>query len=182
MTEIDIRLSEQEVAPLRTWKHQQLLSIQHEKFLYTAASEQAVGFNVAGSFFYLYNFTEPMDYFGTTEDVARLTLETVRYPCVDKKDWMTFPIEETIESIQLVQEQQELYEAGEKIYDVHMTRGLILDLGDRELAFEKHIWFTEEILIHQGHSLITAFRDPKEFEEDWVEGCQAKCTRSVLTL
>ena len=52
-----------------------------------------------------------------------------------------------------------------------MTRGVIFDLGDREVAFRKDTCpFSEEIEIYRGYDLINKFPKNTDFLEGWENG------------
>lgn len=183
MTSINLCLTSHEIEILRSMVGKKLVSIQHDKFRYTNTSLEAVALHLEDATYYLYSLTEVMDFYGDTEEVARWSLQAGKKDFIDAKDWIVSPIDETIRDIRLVQEHQEVFDGEEQTDDVLVTRGLIFDLGDRELSFEKAAWFSEDIYIQKGQNLISTFTRTSDFEEDdWPDGLTAKCTRSILTL
>lgn len=183
MVSMDIRLQSEEINALRSLVGKELISIQHDAFTYTDSSSQIIQINAENGTFYLYSFTEPLDYFGAEEDVAVWSFETERYKAVDRKKFTETPIRRTIKGISLVQENQRLYENGAQIYDIWLTRGIIIELGDCQLSFEKAVWFSEEIYIQEGHDLIRKFASIDEFvKSDWEESIVAECSREIIAL
>ena len=57
-------------------------------------------------------------------------------------------------------------------YDVWVTRGIIIEFGDHELAFEKPVWFSEDIVIRKGYNLIVKFQPVEEICKGgkWKDG------------
>lgn len=183
MKKIDIRLKESEVLFLKNAIGKELKAIYHDEFNFVNSSSQVVGFETDDIKFYLYSFTEPQDYYGTTEDVAVWSIEDVKYPLLDSKKLVNTPINQKICSIKLLQENQRLFKNGVQIYDVWLTRGIIFDFGDRQFSFEKAVWFSEEIYIQKGYELIDRFSSVDNFiDSDWDEGITAECTREIITL
>ena len=183
MKRIDIRLKEDEIQFLRSLIGNELKAIHHDEFNFVNSSSQVVGFETATTSFYLYSFTEPQDYYGTTEDVAIWSIEDTRYPLLNSKILVNTPINQRVCSIQLIQENQRLFKNGIQIYDVWVTRGIIIDFGDRQISFEKAVWFSEEIYIQKGYNLIEKFASTNNFvESDWNDNITAECSRSIDTI
>ncbi len=183
MKKIDIRLTEDEITILRKLIGHELKSIYHDEFNFVNSSSQVVVFETTSGNFYLYSFTEPQDYYGITEDVAVWSIEDTRYPLLDSKKLVNTPINQKVCSVQLIQENQRLFKDGLQIYDVWVTRGIIIDFGDRQVSFEKAVWFSEEIYIQKGYSLIEKFSSVNSFiENDWDAGITAECFRTIDTI
>ena len=147
MKTIDIRFTENEIQYLRSFIGKTFHSLLHEEFSFVNSSTQVVQFNIGEDVMYLYSFTEPMDHYGSSEDVAVLTLEKAAYPIIQNKKFISMPIELPIRRILLVQENQQLFKNNEQIYDVWLTRGLVFDFGNFQVAFEK-AWTKSHLEIH----------------------------------
>lgn len=183
MTYIDIRLKSDEMAILNSMVGKKLISVKHDPFVFVNSSSQVVQINTEIGEFYLYSFVEPSDYFGAEEDVAVWTLETERNKVVDCKDFVETPINETVKSVLVVQENQRLFQNGTQIYDVWLTRGIIFDFGDHQFSLEKAVWFSEDIYIRKGYDLVNKFTSIDDFiNSDWDEGCTAECSRQIITI
>ena len=183
MVQIDIRLKSGEMDALRSLIGKKLESIQHDPFNFVNSSSQVVRINTEAGVYYLYSFTEPLDYFGVTEDVAVWTFETERYKTVDNKSFITTPVQAVIKDITLVQENQRLYKGQDQIYDVWLTRGIVIDFGDHQISFEKAVWFSEDIYIQKGYELADGFASVENFvNSDWNEGLRAECSRETVSL
>ena len=104
MKTIDIRLRQSEVDMLRSMIEKKLSFIEHDEFQFTPTSSQALGMAVENEKFYLYSFTECLDYFGTQEDVAVWSLSDTKLPIIDRKSFVRTPVNEVVKGITLIQE------------------------------------------------------------------------------
>lgn len=183
MVTIDKRLKPDEMMILKQLVGQKIVSFQHDEFLFINASSQMVGIETEYGMKYLYSFTEPLDYYGSVEDVAVWELTDTKYPLVDRKKIIASPVKEVIKEIHIVQENQKLFENGKQIYDVWVTRGIIFDFGGHQYSFEKPVWFSEDIYIQKGYNLINKFASTDEFvNDDWENGYTAECERKIVIL
>lgn len=183
MKSIDIRLKPNEIAILKSFIGNKMQSYQHDDFYFTPTSSQAVSITTNDDkTYYLYSFTESQDYFGTPEDVALWSFTDERLPIIDHKSFISTPVDEVIKGIKVVQENQRVFCGNEQTYDVWVTRGIIFDLGDREIAFEKDIWFSEQIVVHKGYELLSQFAPAERFGENWDNNVRTECIRSILDL
>lgn len=184
MVSIDVRLKKEDVQILQSIVGKKLDRIEHDEFVFTNTSSQAVKFDLGDALFYLYSFTEPLDYFGAEEDVAVWSVEEKEYPLIADKNFVTTPIQEKIAVVRIVQEHQMLFENAQQTYDVWVTRGIIIEFGDHELAFEKPVWFSEDIVIRKGYDLLEKFQPVEEICKagKWKEGVTMECSREVMTL
>lgn len=179
---IDKRLNSNEMSILRQLIGKKIVSFMHDEFNFNNSSSQVVGIETELGMVYLYNFTEPLDYYGSVEDVAVWKLTKERYKFVDNKNLISSPVGETVKEIRIVQENQKLFENGTQTYNVWVTRGIIFDFGDHQFAFEKPVWFSEDIYVHKGYDLITKFTSTDEFvNDDWCDGCKAECERKIVS-
>lgn len=178
MQTIDIRLKEDEVSTLRSMIGKELSAYLHDEFRYTQASSQVVEVVVDDKSVFIYSFTEALDYYGTQEDVAVWTVSSERYPMVDKKSLVKTPVNDTIKGITLIQENQRVFSGTDQIYNVWLTRGIVFDLGEREIAFEKAVWFSEDIIVHRGNDLSSIFSAADSFGKDWDKSYRTECSRT----
>jgi len=184
MVFIDVRLKNEDIQILQAAVGKDLDRIEHDEFVITNTSSQAVRFVLGDALFYLYSFTEPLDYYGAEEDVAVWSMEEKEYPLIANKSFVSTSVQEKIAAIRIVQEHQRLFENSLQTYDVWVTRGIIINFGDYELAFEKPVWFSEDIVIRKGHNLIEKFQPVEELckSEKWKDGVTMECSREIVTL
>ena len=64
MKTIDIRLTTGETKVLRSLIGKKFESFLYDSFNILNSSSQAAQINIEGSVYYIYSFTEPLDYFG----------------------------------------------------------------------------------------------------------------------
>ena len=183
MTKIDIRLNENEINKLEQLLGAKLKAFFHDPFTFTNTSSQAVKLQTDITELYIYNFTEPYDYYGSEEDVAVLSIEDMEYPFIKNKSFIETPVKDTIQKIIIVNENQRLYKNDELMYDVWLTRGIIFDFGDHQISFEKAVWFSEDIIIKKGYELAKELTPVSLFiNNTWEEDSIAKCERNEIVL
>lgn len=183
MKTIDIRIKPSEIALLKQLLGATITSMEHAPFSFTNAVSQVVKVNAGDNSAFLYSFTEPIDYYGTTEDVAVLSFEKTVYPIVSEMTLISMPIMQPLQKVIIVQENQKLYDGDTQIYDVWLTRGLIFDFGEYQISFEKAVWFSEEIKIQKGYHLEHTFVSTNDFcNGDWAPNITAKCVREKSIL
>lgn len=180
---IDKGFTDKEIGILKSLVGKKLIAFHHDEFHFTNSSSQLVCIESEAGTTYLYSLTEPLDYYGSVEDVAIWTISDERYKFVDKKQLISSFVNETVNKIYVIQENQRLFESGQQTYDVWITRGIIFDFSKHQFSFEKPIWFSEDIYIRKGYKLINEFAGTDKFvNDDWSEGCTAECERHVITL
>jgi len=182
MKTIDIRLKQSEVNLLCSMIGKNLIAIMHDEFRFTPTSSQVVEMVTENDSSYLYSFTECHDYYGKKEDVAVWSLSDTKLPIIDRKSFVRTPVNEVVKGITLIQENQRMFEKGEQTYDVWLTRGIIIDVGDRQIAFEKDVWFSEEIIVHRGYELSKEFSPNDDFCDHWDSSVKAECSREAVVL
>ena len=132
MVSIDVRLKNEDIQILQAAVGKTLDRVEHDEFVFTNTSSQAVRLVLGDAPFYLYSFTEALDYYGAEEDVAVWSVEEKEYPLIADKNFVTTPIQEKIAAVRIVQEHQMLFENAQQTYDVWVTRGIIIEFGDQE--------------------------------------------------
>lgn len=183
MVTIDKRLTEKEMEYLQRFIGQTMVAVRHDEFHFSNASSQVVGFETKGGTVFLYSFTEPLDYYGSIEDVAVWELSDEEYKFIKEKHLISSPVSEDIKEIHVIQEHQMLFERGQQTYDVWVTRGIVFDFGGHQYSFEKPVWFSTDIYIRKGYELISKFSSTDQFvNDDWSDGCTAMCEREDVVI
>ncbi len=179
MKQTDVRLNTDSIEILKSCIGKKFENINHDEFTFTNSSLQAVELKIEDKRIYLYNLAEKQDYFGSIEDVAIFTVELKKYPFIEKKKFINFPINESIKNIFVIQENQKLFKNTEQTYDIWLTRGLIFDLELHQIAFKKAEWLSEDIFIQKGYNLKEIFDDTDEFckASNWGKNFKAECIR-----
>ena len=83
---IDKRFNLDEMDILQQLVGKKIFSFKHDEFHFNNSSSQVVGIETELGMLYLYNITEPLDYYGSVEDVAVWELTKERYKFVDNKN------------------------------------------------------------------------------------------------
>ena len=81
---------------LRQLIGKKIVSFRHDEFNFNNSSSQVVGIETELGMVYLYNFTEPLDYYGSVEDAAVWKLTKERYKFVDNKQLISSPVGEVV--------------------------------------------------------------------------------------
>lgn len=157
-----------------------------DTFDFTNSVTQIVGFCIGNKMYALTNIQEPVDYFGTAEDISVYRFDETEENSIrsafSDTEMIKTPIDGVISQITLVNERQEVI-AEDESYSVWLTRGIIFEVDGREIAFEKDVVpFSEEIIIQRGYHLIDRFSDKKEFLEGWDDNVKVSCDREVIKI
>ena len=186
MKKIDVRFDDKTMQCLKSMIGQKFIKYRCDPFKFTNSVYLTVGIFIGAQTYELKNEIQVLDYYGQLEDVAVLTLQTtteekLKSGIMDGKQ-IDMPIGEKIKEIHLINENQRIYQKGKQSYDVWLTRGIIFVLSDREVSFEKEIWFSEDININRGYDLINTFASTDKFLEGWEEDNDIlpECSREVI--
>ena len=164
------------------------------KFVYSNSVYGIVGIYVGELIYKVTNFVDAIDYYGKLEDVAVFKLEEASeneiISAVQNEEMVDIPVGRIIKKIEVINENQIQYKAGDVLYDNWVTRGIIFYFEDgEEISFEKDIWFSEEILIERGRNLLGRFSSTEEFSEAWESDDEnvkslysGKATREVVSI
>ncbi len=186
MKVIDYRFSSETMKIFRAMINQEFKTIKHDPLIYGPGVYGIVGLYIGDRIYKITNQTEVLDYFGKMEDVAVFkfaSAEAKEIKSYTNNKMISFPISSSIKEIHIINENQQLFYNGNQIYDVYTVRGIIFVLQDnRELSFEKSIWFSEDIYVEKGHDLYNKFSSTDSFLEDWDEGFTAQCKRDVVVV
>jgi hypothetical protein len=191
MVAIDKRLNPGEMDILRQLIGRKIVSLRHNKFcpVHLHAATGVVGIETEQGMIYLYSETDSMNYFGSVEDEAVLTLSHERHAWLDYDECSNAlatasPVHEAVKEIHVVQDHQQLYETGEQTFDIWLTWGIIFDFGDYQYSLEKSQGFSGLIFIEKGKDLIHTFSGTDAFEnpELWTDDCIAKCDREIVVI
>ena len=189
MKQIDVRFTENMVNMLQSMIGKEFRKIKCDPFDYSPLVYGLVGLYIDERVFKLDNYIEAQDFFGTLEDVAMFKLHASEdseiHSCGENVQMIEVPIMTRIVSIRVVEENQRLFVNNKQTYNVWLTRGVIFELEDeREVSFEKSIWFSEFIDVQRGYNLIDRFQPTDSFLEEWneAEGYRGECERVIRTL
>ncbi len=134
----------------------------------------AVVISVDNTTYAFTNFLESIKYINRVDDVGIFRFSAIDDSrCIEIFSECTpvsTPVNQKIVSIKIVNETQYLYKADVLEYEVSTVRGVIFVLEDeREISFEKDIWFYEFIEARTGYELETTFASPDVFIEEWSD-------------
>ncbi len=184
MQTIDMRF---DTTTIRSWIGKQFIKYKCDAFDYTNSVTQIVGLYIDDEVYSLTNIQDTVDYFGTPDDIAVAKIEKadeskIRSAFADV-EMINTPIGEDIHTVTLLNERQTLSRNGEILYDVYLTRAIIINVGGREISFEKDtVPFSEEIIIRRGYNLIEQCSDESSFLEGWDTDVVPACQRDILVI
>ncbi len=165
MKKIDMRFDEKifkEMFPAKFKKYR------CDKFLFGNSVAQIVGLYINDKVYSMTNIQEAVDYFGHWDDYSVCKFSRANNSDIKSAfanvEQIDTPVMESIKSILLVNENQQLIENDILTYDVWLTRAIIFNLDERQISFEKeYVPFSEEIIIRRGYNLINFVSSAKKF-------------------
>ena len=180
----DMRLN---VDLIRSWIGRNFEKFRCDPFTFTNSVTQIVGIYIEDKVYALTNMQEPVDYFGNIDDMAVFKLsisDNAKIKSIFKNvEMIDTPVKDRITGVNIVNEQQILKKQGKITYEVWLTRAIIIDVGGREILFEKDTTpFSEEIIIRRGYDLLDTVSDNYDFLEDWDDDCIPEYHRQVIQI
>ena len=187
MKQIDIRFSASDMSLIQSMIGKRLIKYKCDPFEFSTSVYGIVGIALEDSTYAFTNLIEVMDYYGEQEDVALFKMKRIPFSSIhsliQNQAMVETPVDSIISEIIVVNEQQQLFENDEQIYEVLLTRGIIFIFEDgHELSFEKSIWFSEDIAVEKGYNLIERFTPVDEFSEGWSGEYRGECSRELISL
>ena len=187
MNKIDVRFTQESINLLYQTIGRTLLCYKHDPFMFSTSVYGTAGLCFEDISLKITNLVEVQDYYGQLEDVAIFKIQQADnnnfVSMIENSTFIETPVHSQIKKIILVNEHQSLYKENIQLYDVQLTRGIIIEVADGlQISFEKNIWFSEDISIQKGYDLLSTFSPSDEFCENWGEPYEAKCEREYITL
>lgn len=187
MKTIDVRFSASEMAEIQSMVGKKMLRYKCDPFEFSTSVYGIVGVAFEHTAYAFTNLTEVRDYYGVDEDVAIFRMKQKDFTgiksLIPDQTMIEMPVESVVSEVVVVNECQKLFENGEQIYEVLLTRGIIFRFAEgHELSFEKNIWFSEDIAVEKGYDLINRFSPTSEFVDGWSDNYEGQCSREVISL
>ena len=163
----------------------ELNKIIHDEFTFTNSVYGKVSLFIGDKIFNILNQLEVVEYYGAKEDIAVLSIKQVEKDEVcsllkDQKQ-IAMDVKEIIKSIDIVN--YHIYvKVSTKEYDNCFTEGLIFNLGNIQVAFERSSSFIEMIDIYKGYDLISKFTDVSEYGDDFDNPAIVKTERNIVRI
>ncbi len=185
MKQIDVRFNRDEIGFIKDMAGRVLKKYKCDPFEFSTAVYGIVGICTGDAAYAFTNRISVQDYYGTMEDVAVFRIE--RRPeleiksLISENTMISMPVNKLIKEVDIVNEHQQVFENNKKIYDVRLTRGIIIRLEDNsEISLEKNVWFSEMITVDKGTDLLKKFTPTEEFSEDWEGAFRGECSREII--
>ncbi len=187
MKKIDVRFSVSDMAEIQKMIGKKMLKFKCDPFEFSTSVYGIVGVSFDDADYAFTNMAVVMDYYGEEEDVALFKFEQRSFSSIhsliQNQIMIEIPVEAVISEVIVVNENQKLFENGEQIYEVLLTRGIIFKFEDgHELSFEKNIWFSEDITVEKGYDLLSRFTPETEFVEGWSGNYRGECSRELISM
>jgi len=172
---------------IQSWIGKSFVKYKCDAFEYTNSVTQIVGLYIGNEVYAFTNVQETVDYFGATDDMAvaklSVTVDSMIKSAFKDVEMVSTPVGEEITSVKMVNEQQTMAINGEPAYEVWLTRAIIIEVGGREISFEKDtVPFSEEITIQRGYDLIDKISGNDDFLEAWDEKYSPAYKREVVVI
>ena len=172
---------------IQSWIGKKFDKYKCDAFEFTNSVTQIVGLYISDEVYALTNVQEAVDYFGTTDNMAvaklSVTVDSMIKSAFKVVEMVSTPVGEVITSVMIVNEQQTMAINGELAHEVWLTRAIIIEVGDREISFEKDtVPFSEEITIQRGYDLIDKISGNDDFLEAWDEEYSPAYKREVVVV
>ena len=172
---------------IQSWIGKKFDKYKCDAFEFTNSVTQIVGLYIGDEVYALTNVQEAVDYFGTTDNMAvaklSVTVDSMIKSAFKVVEMVSTPVGEVITSVKIVNEQQTMAINGELAHEVWLTRAIIIEVGDREISFEKDtVPFSEEITIQRGYDLIDKISGNDDFLEEWDEEYSPAYKREVVVV
>lgn len=186
MKKIDVRLDDKSRNMLSGLVGKRFESFSCDEFHFRPAVYQAVYFTVDGKNFAIENKTKALEYFGSIEDMGVITIsEWGKKPFSSRVVHGTqieIPVNEPIAGIQTIDDVYTMTENGEKVSSIAFTKAVVFLFSDRQIVFEKDVWFSEDIYIHRGSNAVLKVMGIEEDKPEDCHGVEFLATRSVNAL
>ncbi len=184
MKKIDMRF---DLDLVRTWIGEIFIKYKCDAFDFTNSVTQIVGLYIGDFTYSITNIQEAVDYFGFIDDMSVSRLSKVGDSTIKSAfkdvEMISTPVDDVITAVKVVNEQQKMTINGELAYDVWLTRAIIIEVGGREISFEKDVVpFSEEIIIQKGYKLIDKISGNDGFLEEWDEEYSPEYKREIVEI
>ena len=163
----------------------ELNKILHDEFTFTNSVYGKVTLFINNETFNIINQTEVVEFYGEKEDIALLSLKKAEKNDIgsflENKKQVYTPINKIITSIDIINYYVYLDADGDE-YDNTWTEGVIFNLNDSQLAFERSGSFAEMIGIYKGYDLISKFIDVSEYGKEFKNPTCVKTDRNIIEI
>ena len=172
---------------IQSWIGKKFVKYKCDAFEFTNSVTQIVGLYIGDEVYSLTNVQESVDYFGTIDDMAVSKLSISEDAMIKSAftdvEMISTPVGEEIASVKIINEEQTLTKKGEPTYEVWLTRAIIIEVGGREISFEKDtVPFSEEITIQRGYNLLDKISDNDDFMNGWDDEYSPEYKREIIEL
>jgi hypothetical protein len=183
----DISIKGEPLQLLKSFIGKKLNQYQHDPFSVHNAVYQNVGLLIDDSPFLLEAEQVTIPFFSESEeDLSVLMVSPAKkedlHSVLSNTKQISFPVDETIEDIVLVNDVVEGRQNGKLFYTLTQTKAIIFVLHDHEIGFEKGNWISDFINVLRGSDVIQKLEAPDNGFQMKEAGYSTSATRSVIRL
>ena len=181
----DVRLGSEDIHVLASLMGKTLRSLYCDEFRYNPSTFQVAWLQTTDELIAIENLLRPLDRFGSTEEVAVLSVgraetgERASRLCDTKL--MEVAIDKVVDEVLLVNDHEWVVGPDGTRYEHLLTKAIIFDLGDSQLGLQKSIWFSEDMYVVRAQDALSALR-PAGDGARFAEGCLSGASREVLSV
>ena len=154
MKTVDVRISQEERKILASIVGKEFTKYRCDKIAFRPAVYQAIGAFFDGLTLSIENEAQALDYYGAAEDVGVMRVQQVDPDDVVSRiidgQQIDTPINQVVQDIKVIDDTHYMEKGNEILYKFSYTKAIVFVLPDRQVVFEKDIWFSEDIFIYRG--------------------------------
>ena len=185
MKTVDVCIGQEERNILASIVGKEFTKYRCDKILFRPAVYQAVGVFFDGLILSIENEAQALDYYGVTEDVGVMRVRQVGPDDVVSRivdgQQIDTPIKQVVQDVKVIDDTHYMEMGNETLYKFSYTKAIVFVLPDRQVVFEKDIWFSEDILIYRGTEAESKIMDV-DFEVEESDQYSFRAERDVSNL
>ena len=170
MNIVDTKLHAEEKTALASMVGRRLDKYRCDEFHFSPSVYQMVAVYVDGTPYAIENTTEVLDYFGDIDDVAVISIKQASPAEVASHvvggTLVSTPINQVIQDIRIYEDTQVMSDGEQDLYSYSYTKAIVFVLPDRQLVFEKDVWFSEDIFVYRGPNAEAKIAAPEDDLEE----------------
>lgn len=185
MKRVDKRIGLDEMELLSQMIGRRFESYCCDEFHHRPAVYQVVFVEIGGEFYAVENIAQSVDYFGSDEEVGVLSIRPREGESASRVKGgiqARTPIGRTIENIKIINDTYQMAEGGEVEYEISFTKAIVFCFGERQVAFEKDVWFSEDIFVYRGSNVEGKIASVDDDKPESYDGIRFESDRETVCL
>ena len=183
----DLRIDGNAKGLLRSTIGETLIKLRHDPFTTTPSFTAQGELFFEGKILRIRSEETLADFFEAgKEEISALFIDEIREEDAVSAfigiEQIDSPIGKKVKDVWVVDEEIQEFSKGEPGEIYCLTRGIIFVLEERQLAFEKGIWLSEEVFLNEGTDVLEEFKKLGTDLDGWPKGCMSKNGRIAYSL